>query len=612
MKTRIVNEDFEMDISSTAITIQEENSKVGDKMFSKFMFPFTVPVDEKIIEALGDFQSHETVNLQTSIDCFVENEDQVHKAKLEIMSIKGGMLTGQADYGLEELPNFNKKLSELPLQKITVEDIHTYAPTIFGKPYPQTNFNFPRMFAKKYDPEQEVWDAFNGYLNDTETDNGVVRMRKNYLDADGNIFNVNIIHPCPHLLYILREGFKDAGFILAGNITEDQNLKDAWVYSGTDYFSSKKQRRYDWVFDSANYDWLETKHGPKDYAFYEKHMSIEKPGKYKISGLVGFFKAKKLFADYVISLNGNTIWERHGDNNKQTIYDLESHINVDFNVSQPNSVLKFYIKTQYHMDWNHPMANLNVTSDALQDITSSELGDESGVVTNLNEVDLKRAVPEMTFGEFVTAVKNYFNYDIEIRGNFIYMNNNNKDNAFDAKDFQMYESSDVERNYIKNRSYLLKFPELSEKIDNMYFDAKGEKINGTENSETKVIDIRGYSMPVRIPKSNGKESGIILSDDATLVQIINYTPKFGDNTPRMELSQIFPKLFSDYWKTWLGRRLSGVEYKWSFPAYIDVFSGFNIKDYVYCYKNAHIIKMWTKEKISKNMYRVDITTETVT
>lgn len=610
MKTKIVNDDFSLDISSQPISIQEENSKVNDKLFSKFMFPFTIPLDANAIAALGDYASYESVNNLTDVDCWVENEDRVHRAKLEVLSVKGKMLTGQVDFGLEELPNFNKKLSELPLQKFSVDNIHTYAPKIFALGYPDTNFNFPLIYTKKYDPEQEVWSAFDGYLNDNEIKDGETRMRENYIDAEGNIFNTNIIHPCPHILYLLKTGFKDAGFVLTGDVLTDGVLSDSWVYSGTDYFNSRRQRRYQWQFDSASFDWLDLNFGPKDYAYYEKHMTLEKPGKYKIAGKIGFFKAKKLYAHYIISLNDKPIWSRYGKNDRSTISDLESRINVDFTVDEPNSILKLYIVTQYHIKWTHEMADLLVTSDALQDVSSADLNDDSGFVVNSNEIDLTRAVPEMTFGELVTTVKNWFNYDIDIVENRVITTNLNKDNPFNAQDYTEYEVAEPERNWLKNKSFLLKFPEADEKLDSMYFDKDGPLINGAEKQSTTIIDIRGYSMRAKQAKPNGKTAAIVLMNESSTLQLVNMAAH-GDNTPFTKPIHHFPMLFQERWAMWLRRRLSGVEFKWSFYANIDQFARFSIKDYIKAYKNVHIIKSWTKEKVSKNTYRVEVTTETV-
>ena len=87
-----------------------------------------------------------------------------------------------------------------------------------------------------------MWDAFEGYYNHTILKNGVLEMARNVFPTEQNnwtIDNVNIIHPCPHVLYLLKVGFADAGYSLAGDILSDENLAQRWVFSGTQYFRNK-------------------------------------------------------------------------------------------------------------------------------------------------------------------------------------------------------------------------------------------------------------------------------------------------------------------------------------------------------------------------------------
>ena len=149
--------------------------------------------------------------------------------------------------------------------------------------------------------------------------------------------------------------------------------------------------------------------GPDDYCIYERHITIEKTGTYKIAGLIKFWKAKKMFSNYQISLNGQKLWQKR-TNSDRSDYMIDIPIDIDFKVNQENSILTFFCKKQYHPDWDFQLADLLVTSAVLEDISNAELGEDSGFVTNRNEVNLKNAVPDMTFGDFVNKICNWFNY----------------------------------------------------------------------------------------------------------------------------------------------------------------------------------------------------------
>ena len=609
MKTIVYLPTAKLDLSKQKFSIQENNAKVSDSQFTKIIFPFSLPVSEEILNSIGDIINHAATDVETVIDCKLEHEGKVHDAKLEILGNEGLYAEAQIDYGFDELPNWTKKLSELPLENFSVPDIHTYAPTLLNKKYPEVNFNFPRIYNKKYDPTSEVWDAFDGFLNDMKPD--MTEMRRNYIDGVGNIFNVNIIHPMPYILHVLKTGFRDAGFELKGHILTDADLLYRTIYSGTDYFTSKQQRRYNFNIKASQPDELLLENGPDDYAIYERHITIEKTGTYKIAGLIKFWKAKKMFSNYQISLNGQKLWQKR-TNSDRSDYMIDIPIDIDFNVNQENSVLTFFCKKQYHPDWDFQLADLLVTSAVLEDISNAELGEDSGFVTNRNEVNLKNAVPDMTFGDFVNKICNWFNYAMIPIEKTIYMNRLSLEKYFEPKDFRKYEAKRPKRVPKKNVSYLLKFPELDRKVDSVFYDAQGFKLNGEEIADTKVIEIDGYALPVYMPKPNSHSTAVVQTDSTTMLQLVYYDGLTdGTNNAKNPAGCHFPELFYKNWENWLKRRLECYEYTWKFTIPIEEMANYSINDYIYCYDNIHLIKTLNKDKVSETTYEVEIITETI-
>ena len=610
MKTIVYLPTAKLDLSKQKFSIQENNAKVSDSQFTKIVFPFSLPVSEEILNSIGDIINHAATDVETVIDCKLEHEGRVHDAKFEILGNEGSYAEIQIDYGFDELPNWTKKLSELPLENFSVPDIHTYAPTVLNKKYPEVNFNFPRIYNKKYDPTTEVWDAFDGFLNDMKPD--MTEMRRNYIDGVGNIFNVNIIHPMPYILHVLKTGFRDAGFELKGHILTDADLLYRTIYSGTDYFTSKKQRRYEFDIMYGTPDIIDLHHGYKDYELYERHITIEKMGNYKIAGIIHYFKAKKMVSEYKLILNGKNIWRKYGGTNKNTDrYDIP--IDIDFNVNQENSILTIWVHKQYKGDvYNTNMCKLLVTSKTTEDISNAELGDDSGFVTNRNEVNLKNAVPDMTFGDFVNKICNWFNYAMIPIEKTIYMNRLSLEKYFEPKDFRKYEAKRPKRVPKKNVSYLLKFPELDRKVDSVFYDAKGFKLNGEEIADTKVIDIDGYCLPVYMPKPNSHSTAVVQTDSTTMLQLVYYDGLTnGTNNAKNPAGCHFPELFYKNWENWLKRRLECYEYTWKFTIPIEEMANYSINDYIYCYDNIHLIKTLNKDKVSETTYEVEIITETI-
>lgn len=609
MKTIVYLPTAKLDLSKQKFSIQENNAKVSDSQFTKIIFPFSLPVSEEILNSIGDIINHAATDVETVIDCKLEHEGRVHDAKLEILGNEGLYAEAQIDYGFDELPNWSKKLSELPLENFSVPDIHTYAPTVLNKKYPEVNFNFPRIYNKKYDPTTEVWDAFDGFLNDMKPD--MTEMRRNYIDGVGNIFNVNIIHPMPYILHVLKTGFRDAGFELKGHILTDADLLYRTIYSGTDYFTSKQQRRYDFNIKASQPDQLFLENGSDDYCKYVRHITIEKTGTYKIAGLIKFWKAKKMLSNYQILLNDQILWQKR-TNSDRSDYMIDIPIDIDFNVNQENSVLTFFCFKQYHPDWDFQLADLLVTSAVLEDISNAELGEDSGFVTNRNEVNLKNAVPDITFGDFVNKICNWFNYAMIPIEKTIYMNRLSLEKYFEPKDFRKYEAKRPKRVPKKNVSYLLKFPELDRKVDSVFYDAKGFKLNGEEIADTKVIDIDGYCLPVYMPKPNSHSTAVVQTDSTTMLQLVYYDGlNNGTNNAKNPAGCHFPELFYKNWENWLKRRLECYEYTWKFTIPIEDMANYSINDYIYCYDNIHLIKTLNKDKVSETTYEVEIITETI-
>lgn len=608
MEIKFISEFGIQDFENVELTIQESNSRTSDVLFSKFTFPFNHYANAEFIKQYGDYKSYEAINLKNKISGQFVFENKIYDADAFIQNIQGSKITQQIDFGVDGLPNFDKKLSELPLEKFTVNDIYTFAKSIAEKTWPVTNFNFPRIYTSKYPTSNDIWKNFDGYINDLKPDG--TEMRRNYIDGSGNIFNVNILQPLPHPIYLLKLGFQDAGFDLLGDIISDPNLQNKWVYAAVDYFTSKRQIRYGFNFTSNFYDDTDLESGPDDYAKYDKTITIDKVGKYTLAGLIGFFKAKKMFADYFISLNGSTIWSRYEGFTKATIVE-NLPINITIDVTTPNSTLRFFAYTQYHPAYELPMADLLLTSNVLEDLASLE--EDSNVITNLNEIDLSRAVPDITFGEYFNVFKNWFNYDIDIVNKTVFMNRIGDKDISVVKDFTFLEVPEPLRVLLNKKSYLLQFPDFGDNNkDSMYYDVSGPLLNGAKKNDTSVIEINGYAMPLKLPKPGGYLTANVLKDDASIVALAEYSGiKNGQNNCTYLSGCDFPELFSNNWEKWLRQRINGQEFSWSHECSIEKFSQYSIKDYVFCFQNIHIIKSISKDKIGKDLYKIDFVTETV-
>lgn len=584
-----------LNLSGQKITVQDSNSRMSDKMFSKYFFPFEIYMNEEFINNFGDFESYDSLDLENTFEGTLLFENKIHEAKLVLSSVEGKLLTGQIDFGFEDLPNFSKKLSELPLEKFKVADIHLFAKDICAKKYPETNFNFPRMYTSKYSPDNSVWDAFDGYYNDLNPDG--TEMRRNYIDGDSNIYNINIIHPCPHFLYVLKTGFSDVKLTLAGDILTDPIFAQRWIFSGTEYFSNLTQKRLGLTINPQEYDYQDD----KGYGYYNRSVSIPQSNEYRVTGFV-----KINFGYIKIILNNSVIYQIYSSS-------FADYHTFEFSVVIPaNSTIQVESKSGVFNDQFDPIIQMELIGKVLYDDSeTSEEGEDLGVITNLNEVDLKKAVPDMTFGDFINAIRNRFNYDVTIEDNVAVMNRIGDKEPTDIKDFTQFEIQNPKRELLQKKSFLLRSPELDNAPQNsMYYDKDGAFLNKAPKEDTVIIESNVIILQTGVPKPLGYDTAIIKKDTSDAIQLVWYDGLSGvQNNAKNPLGAEFPELFYSHWEKWLRQRVRGTKFQWKFYCDAEQFD-YLINNHIYAYKNIHNIVSWTKDLV-ENTYEVDIVTESI-
>jgi hypothetical protein len=602
-----------LDLSKQKVSVQESNSKVSDKMFSKFMFPFEIYMDEEFIASFGDYESYETTDLESKIDGYLLFENNLHEASLTIESTEGKYLTGQIDFGFEELPNWKKKLSELPLEQFNVSDIYIYAKEICAKKYPQTNFNFPRIYTPKYSPEEKTWDAFNGYYNDLDSSGS--EMVRNYVDGSGEIFNRNIIHPCLHFLYLLKKCFQDANLILKGDVIIDPIFQDAWIFSGTEYFNKVSQFQNNLTLSVNDYESYENvtlyfSNGPQTLPkyTYRENVPLSFNDQVFINGKFRLKVRGQLTLRCWIKIDNNNIWSHEQYYGSYEDVTIPFSLNLNVNQVTLSFVIEGYI-TGFSEGYN--VLEYQIKSNSI--VSSGAAQTDDAEIENPNKIDLKRAVPDLTVGDFINVIRNWFNYDFTITDNVIWMNRIGDKEPTNIKKFEVSEIKSPKRNRLQKRSFLLKHTDMDGeyKLNSIFYDRTGATINKDEEDDTNVIEINGYPLPIEKIKQESPTTASVKKDSSSVLSLVFYSglDSLGQNNAISNVKATFPDLFFSNWEKWLRQRVNGTEFNWKFQITaedLDV----KISDYIKCYNTIHIITSWTKD-LNEDTYEIDITTETI-
>ncbi|WP_185210568.1 hypothetical protein [Elizabethkingia meningoseptica] len=599
MNDRIIGENFIIDLTNVKNSITEENPRFKDTFWSLYSLPFDIYVNRDIISTMGNYSSLHAVGLKRFHDVIHIFEGRIRKAKLEILDITDPLVKVQLNSGFEDLPNFEKKLSELPFDKIIVADIYNHANEIVNKKYPDVSYNFPKLITDEYDLNSQQWKYFDGLINNRTTPRtgGAKVFPRNEVIDGFDVANRNIIHPLPYLLYVLKIGFQDAGFILQGDILTDPILLQRTIYSGSKYYSTGDQKEVKLIITDEDYT------GSYPTANYSKQIPISAPGKYRFKGR--FLKAAN---ETVKIYKNNTLLRDVQGDGVIEFNDLE--INISIEEAIKTAIIKIEFAGQYHNnEYDNEGKNIGVAQIQINPIRQhSDNGDPIPFVFNENAVDIARALPEWTFGELVTAIKNLRNYDLIFDGSVVYMNRINIQPNDDVIDFRGFEIEKPTRKFTDKQSFLIKFPEIDGEVsEDIFFDENGYQIGKKGNETTTEVPINVYPVKIKTYRAIATAKPV---PDGSMLQLVYYDGlnSTGDNHAKNPTGLSGKEIAEDL-KTWYINRVTNNGFTWSFLVEKNKIRNVNIRSEIYAYGRRLWIKQIVKNSISATNYQVEITTE---
>ena len=490
----------------------------------------------------------------------------MRKGTLEILSVEGNLVSAQIDSGFEQLPNFEKKLCDLPLLRKRIPDIYAHANEIVDKKYPEVDYNFPKVVYPK-DKSQKGWELFFQFINNYGSE-GFIRNEANR--------NYNIMHPMPYLLYVLKTGFADAGYELAGDILTDEDFTQQVLYSNTPYYLTTAQQEHTLTAVEPTYEFATA--GTWRLVCDNQPISGQVAIRLKLDNVIirefSFEKPETLSFTQVLTIDttGQTL-----------VLEIEG-------TPQPQLSM-----------------NLNIVAQ------HSEDGNVIEQVINPNIVDLKRAVPDVTFGELVKTIKNWKNYDIFIEGHKLYMNRIKVEERTHAKDFRPWEVREPKKTFLTKQSYLIKFPEMDDKayqLPVVQVTADSYQVlnaqEATQLTNVTEIQIGGYCLP-RI-MYEGIYTPIARKSGEQTIGMIWYDGLHNGQNNAGFRKTLTPPLVAEYWKDWYKMRIAATEYTWSFVCNKNQFRHIALRDTILAYNQRMLIKSINKSVLDKEHYQVEITT----
>lgn len=607
---KLIHSNFELDISGYKITDTEENPWFLDEIPLKFTFPFEIDLNDENDRNFGFISSY--LNQPETIYPLVfSNGDQMEEAELELEELTGTRLNATLTYGLEQLPSWDKKLSELPLDNFELvgETIYEHAKDIIPQTYPDVNYNFPQVHIDTIDSEEENWLYFEGRINNYDG----TSFPANYVDPiDYTPVNKTILQPMPYWLHILTKGFELAGLTLVGDILTDARLLKKCIYSSKEYFVRRVNPELQAYVNALQYDYIfEPPENPNyPIGFYSVEFQIIL-GRFNIIGLLKI--VERLYdndpiTNFKIFYDGSLIYS--GGNG-------DSEINLQvINSTDVYKTIRFECISRVPIAASNPEFHIVIDIQVLALELYDTEGNVISTIINENKVDLTKAVPDITFGEFVKATLNWYNYDYVIDGEKVIMNlvesEINYDNAFNLSAFEVKEPS---RRFRKNYSYLLKFAEATNDFgyifEQVFQSNDGVFYSGFKTDEkTSTIEINALPLPLLERKGITTAHGFETSD--TKIYAVIYDGLTNNlNLAKSPEEILLPAVHATNWQKWFNFRINAQEFKWPFKAFFEQLIGLKAKGKIFAYGRYHIVKRIQKTEIKPELYEIEIETETM-
>lgn len=618
---KIVHTNFQFDLSSYKITTIEENYWFSDKFFTKFSFPFNFELTEELIKIFGDLLDDNAKFIDTFYEVKYAFGNKLENAIFEIESQVGTKITATFRYGFDELPNFDKKLSELDLLNIEVTDIYEHARDVIFDNDNSIGYTFPQIHTDKYNDDTPTFDTFKKiinnyrYLDDLDPEvpglDIVAEFYKN-THTVSDFANRNIIQPCVFFRYILKVGFEMAGYELKGDILDSTLFDGLLLITDVDYFKRESTFKQEILITPPNHDSITA----EGLYYYIMEVPLEPSKKYEIKGIYDFYRKNAFFTNnsfFEITYKSAILKKTSGIKGSKKV---RGNVSVVFTTNSDVSDQILVIKCYDYLP--------SLISSNLPDVFKGEIKEvisltevEPDKIINENVVNLKKAVPDIIFGEFVTICKNWFNLEFTFTGNEVFANfielQLGYQNSFDLSEKEVLKPS---RNFNKKDSFLLKFKDISSEeflFEPVFINKTTERNDELEVNElTKKIEINAIPLP------NINREGVDTSycfengGNQTLYAILYYglsQPITGLNVTINPDPLYLSNIYNNYYKKWFEFRLNAIRYTWDFKMYLEDLLKIDKK--IFAYGRYHIVKSLDKTQLSEDLFDIQIETETL-
>lgn len=581
---KVILEDYEFDLSNLGITVVEKNNMFRDQITKNFSYPFPVILTPEIAVHFGIADINNITSYKTKIPVKVLENNQFYDGYLKVTRIVGQKATTTLYYGHEVLEVYNKSLNTLPFVKEETTSIFTHAKTQTTKQWPEVGYNFVTIIDEEFSKKTD-YSYFDGFINNTDTNGDYTQNTIITVDGEQVVANNNVLSPMPYLMELLKVGYETENKVMQGSFVDDA-FNHKIVCLSDDYleqFSTSELDVSSFDLPTLNYVFEQVV-----YSLYEKIYNSSLLGSYDFFFSVNLTKVQASYFKITVKHGDTVLYFLESQNQavdiKETIAISKEAGNLSENITIEMVLLEQTesIKSQNFLKFEYKETKLNISGDSF---------------------DLSDFVPNVTFRELVNFVENFFNVDIDVTENIVYINY--IDEVLPAliyDDHSKYEIPEPKRDVNKEKIFGLKYDDGSE----LYINKDGiiPSVNAALQNEVVTIDVP--VIPLTTATKSDKKTAVN-STESTSFKLCLYNGLQNSmplavasiNDRGLTIQDLYLK-----WESWLKVRTNSELYEDTFNAHVS--ERFSVNRGLIKYNKKHIVKEIQKKSINKNYNKVTL------
>lgn len=586
---------FEIDLTNYGLTLNEESNMFIDNMIKSYSFPFSIGFIDELVKELDLPNLPNADGYKTSLKGLLIIDDRYYDATFRIGEQDGRDFECTIYFGEETLPVYDTKMKSLPWPIHIVTTSQALANAYLNEEWPDVQHNFPSFYRADL-KEKTDYELFEHFVNNYGGSD-FVQNQETGTPPNQVYENKNVLSPCAYMLEMLIFGFKSEGKKVTGSVLEDERLKKL-VYLPENYIEKFQGSLFS-NFEFSLPDRELTENGIR-VGVYERSFTPDNIGTYAIKfninldPVLASYYHFRIFQKDSTTSEETTLFEQSSRGNRVTI-------NKDINVNITSS-------NQFDPIWID--LRIPYTTNSIAQFNGFEYRFTEGRLNELiGTYSLAEYMPDMKFGEYVNAIKNWLNLEISINEDFV--NIEFVDTVLDnlpTVDHSKLEVKYPKRKKNSDRVFRLIYEDKSEVL----VDATGQIYSDIEKENEDIIQIDMEVQMALVEQNYDQVTAVFDEDAGKLIFALYDGIQNSKNNCVDNINNFYGRvedIYELFWKNWLANRTNNFTFRDSFTAHQS--DQIDIRAKIYKYNQTLLPKSISKKRTMDEHWEVEMEAETI-